>query len=83
LVVDLKTPALIGQGTRDEFGDRREVLNYHLLPLADILWLEDGDHGLKPRKRILGFSAVDHLAAMTGATLTWAGRPIGSGLAAP
>ncbi|CAM5221966.1 Alpha/beta hydrolase family protein OS=Bosea thiooxidans OX=53254 GN=SAMN05660750_05103 PE=4 SV=1 [Bosea thiooxidans] len=73
-LVDLKTPTLVVQGTRDEFGSREEVLSYNLSPLIDILWLEDGDHDLKPRKRISGFSAADHLVTMSDATLTWVGR---------
>jgi len=73
-LVDLKTPTLIVQGTRDEFGNRDEVSNYKLSPCIDILWLEDGDHELKPRKRISGFSATDHLATMADKTLGWAGR---------
>jgi predicted alpha/beta-hydrolase family hydrolase len=80
-LVGLKTPTLIVQGTRDEFGSREEVVSYHLSPLIDILWLEDGDHDLKPRKRISGFSAADHLVTMADTTLTWVGRlkdPAGS-----
>jgi predicted alpha/beta-hydrolase family hydrolase len=49
-------------------------LSYSLSPLINILWLEDGDHDLKPRKRISGFSAADHLVTMADATLTWVGR---------
>jgi predicted alpha/beta-hydrolase family hydrolase len=80
-LVDLKTPTLIVQGTRDEFGSREEVLSYNLSPLIDILWLEDVDHDLKPRKRISGSSAADHLVTMADTTLTWSWRlkhPAGS-----
>lgn len=73
-LVGLKTPTLIVQGTRDEFGMREEVSAYGLSPLIDILWLEDGDHDLKPRKRVSGFSAADHLATMAEAVSAWAGR---------
>lgn len=73
-LVDLKTPALIVQGTRDEFGTREEVSAYRLSPAIDLLWLEDGDHDLKPRKRISGFSAADHLGTMAEAVSAWAGR---------
>ena len=73
-LADLRTPALIVQGTRDELGTREEVSTYRLSPRIDILWLEDGDHDLKPRKRISGFSAGDHLATMAGAVSAWAGR---------
>lgn len=73
-LVGLKTPTLIVQGTRDEFGTREEVSAYELSSATDILWLEDGDHDLKPRKRISGFSAADHLGTMAKAAFDWAGR---------
>jgi uncharacterized protein len=73
-LADLRTPALIVQGTRDELGTREEVSTYRLSPRIDVLWLEDGDHDLKPRKRISGFSAGDHLATMAEAASAWAGR---------
>jgi predicted alpha/beta-hydrolase family hydrolase len=47
---DLRTPALIVQGTRDPFGSRAEVAGYDLSAAIAIHWLEDGDHGFKPRK---------------------------------
>ncbi|TIX80937.1 MAG: alpha/beta fold hydrolase [Mesorhizobium sp.] len=70
----LKTPTLIFQGTRDEFGTREEVATYDLSDRIEILWLEDGDHDLKPRKSISGFSAADHLKTMTDAVKVWADR---------
>ncbi|UWU32147.1 alpha/beta hydrolase (plasmid) [Rhizobium sp. WSM1274] len=70
----LTTPALICQGTRDEFGTRDEVSGYDLSDRIEILWLEDGDHDLKPRKSISGFSSADHLAAMAKAVKAWAER---------
>ncbi|OCO98425.1 MULTISPECIES: alpha/beta family hydrolase [unclassified Ensifer] len=68
----LKTPTLICQGTRDEFGTREEVPGYALSDAIEVLWLEDGDHDLKPRKSISGFSAADHLQTLAGAVSTWA-----------
>lgn len=68
----LKTPALICQGTRDEFGTREEVSGYQLSDSIEILWLEDGDHDLKPRKTISGFSTADHLATMAQMVRAWA-----------
>jgi predicted alpha/beta-hydrolase family hydrolase len=47
---DLRTPALILQGTRDPFGGRGEVDAYELSPAIRIHWLEDGDHSFKPRR---------------------------------
>lgn len=60
-LIDLKTPTLIFQGTRDEFGTKDEVATYGLSPAIEVIWLEDGDHDLKPRKAISGFSTGDHL----------------------
>lgn len=68
----LKTPALICQGTRDEFGTREEVSGYQLSDSIEFLWLEDGDHDLKPRKTISGFSTADHLATMAQMVRAWA-----------
>ena len=75
-LADLKTPALIVQGTRDEFGTREEVSAYQLSPAIELLWLEDGDHDLKPRKRVSGFSAADHLETMAKAVFGWAGHSL-------
>ena len=47
----ITTPTLILQGTRDTLGYREEVANYGLSPAITLHWLEDGDHGLKPRKK--------------------------------
>ena len=70
----LATPALICQGTRDIFGSREEVSEYSLSDKIEIFWLEDGDHDLKPRRSVSGFSAADHMQAMAGAAKEWAGR---------
>lgn len=47
----LKTPTLICQGTRDPFGTIDEVPDYALSKAIRLHWLEDGDHGFKPRKK--------------------------------
>ncbi len=70
-LMDLKTPALICQGTRDPFGTREEVPGYGLPERIRMLWLEDGDHDLKPRKSVSGFSAADHLATMARTARVW------------
>jgi uncharacterized protein len=72
----LKTPALIAQGTRDPFGTREEVEGYRLSKQIEILWLEDGDHDLKPRKAISGFSIADHLATLAQAVSAWVERTV-------
>jgi uncharacterized protein len=73
-LADLRTPTLICQGTRDEFGTRDEVETYPLSGRIELLWLEDGDHDLKPRKSISGFSAADHLKTLAEAVSRWTAR---------
>jgi predicted alpha/beta-hydrolase family hydrolase len=68
----LTTPALIVQGTRDEFGTRDEVQAYSLSSAIEVFWLEDGDHDLKPRKSVSGFSAADHLKTTAAKVAGWA-----------
>lgn len=46
----IATPTLILQGTRDAFGTREQVEGYDLSSVVHFHWLEDGDHGFKPRK---------------------------------
>jgi predicted alpha/beta-hydrolase family hydrolase len=72
----MKAPALIVQGTRDPFGTSEEVKTYELSKQIEILWLEDGDHDLKPRKAVSGFSAADHLATMAKAVGAWVERVV-------
>ena len=70
-LMTLATPALICQGTRDPFGTKDEVASYGLPERIRFLWLEDGDHDLKPRKSISGLSAADHLATMASTVKSW------------
>ena len=46
----IETPTLILQGTRDPFGTAEQVPAFDLSPAIGVHWLEDGDHGFKPRK---------------------------------
>ena len=70
-LVEMQTPTLIVQGTRDLFGTREEVAAYKLSKAVQILWLEDGDHDLKPRKAVSGFTGADHLLSMSNRVATW------------
>ena len=58
----LKTPTLIVQGTRDAMGTKEEVSGYGLDKTLELVWLEDGNHDLKPRKAS-GFTHDAHLEA--------------------
>jgi len=73
-LADLRTPTLICQGTRDEFGTRDEVAGYGLSENIEILWLEDGDHDLRPRKSVSGLSAADHLKTIADTVTAWTAR---------
>ena len=68
---DLQTPTLICQGPRDPFGTAEEVAAYDLSEAIEITWLEDGDHDLKPRKRISGFTHADHMQSMAASVSAW------------
>ncbi len=70
----LKTPTLIVQGTRDEFGVPDEVATYDLSQSIELLWLEDGDHDLKPRKSISGFTTAQHLTTLADSVHAFATR---------
>ncbi|NQX14028.1 alpha/beta fold hydrolase [Microbacteriaceae bacterium VKM Ac-2855] len=63
----LQTPTLICQGTRDPFGTRPEVEGYALSSAIDVVWFEDGEHELKPRTKISGFTHAQHLASAADA----------------
>ena len=76
-LAEMKTSTLIVQGTRDLFGARDEVATYALSRNIEILWLEDGDHDLKPRKSVSGFSAADHLRTLAETVSAWITRFVG------
>jgi predicted alpha/beta-hydrolase family hydrolase len=48
---NLRTPALIVQGTRDTFGGPDEVATYKLSKTIRIVWIDGGDHSFKPLAR--------------------------------
>jgi len=50
-LLDIQTPTLILQGTRDTFGGFEQVPQLPLPKSVTTTWLEDGDHGFKPRKK--------------------------------
>ncbi|HET9766430.1 MAG TPA: alpha/beta family hydrolase [Thermoanaerobaculia bacterium] len=49
-LAELRTPTLILQGTRDDFGRPEDVAGYSLSPAIRVHWIEGGDHSFKPRK---------------------------------
>jgi predicted alpha/beta-hydrolase family hydrolase len=70
-LADIQTPTLIVQGTRDLFGSLEEVATYKLSERIELLWLEDGDHDLKPRKAVSGYTAADHMLTMANQVANW------------
>ncbi len=64
-------PLLIVQGERDALGSRTEVEGYDLDPNIDIVWLPDGDHSFKPRKKS-GHTEDENLAAAVAAVAAFA-----------
>jgi predicted alpha/beta-hydrolase family hydrolase len=70
----LKTRTLIIQGTRDTMGTREEVARYTLSPAIELLWIEDGDHSLRPRRRS-GMSEAQALERTVAAMLAFARGP--------
>ena len=73
-LVGMKTPALIVQGTRDEFGVRDEVSTYELSDKIKVHWVEDGDHDLKPRKSVTGFGQAEALRQVAATVKDWAAK---------
>lgn len=57
----LRTPLLICQGTRDEFGTRDEVEGYDLSPAVELTWIEGAGHGLSTKAALT--AAADAAAA--------------------
>jgi predicted alpha/beta-hydrolase family hydrolase len=70
-LAEIKTPTLICQGTRDKLGSREEVASYALSNRIELFWLEDGDHDLKPRKRISGETQEAHLGRVAERAAAW------------
>jgi len=60
-LLELRTPTLICQGTRDQFGTAQEVPGYRLSPAISLHWLDDGEHGFVPRKTISGRTKAQNL----------------------
>ena len=67
---DLKTPALICQGTRDPFGTRDEVAAYDLSASIAIHWVDGGDHDFRAA-RGAGTTTKDNLSAAADALQGW------------
>jgi predicted alpha/beta-hydrolase family hydrolase len=56
----VKVPMAVVQGTRDALGNQDEVRQLPIPSSIEFLWLEDGDHDLKPRVKS-GFTHQQHI----------------------
>jgi predicted alpha/beta-hydrolase family hydrolase len=72
-LADLRTPALIVQGTRDPFGGPAEVAGYALASGIQVHWIEDGDHSFAPR-RSSGRTTAQNLAEAAAVAAAWIRR---------
>lgn len=72
-LAELRTPLLVVQGERDEFGTREDVAGYTLSPAIEFAWMPDGDHSFKPRKAS-GRTAKMNLEAAADAAAAFIAR---------
>lgn len=68
-LLELSTPALILQGTRDPFGKPQEVSGYPLAAQIRVSWLDTADHDFKPLKSsgLSQFEVIDQAAERAAA----------------
>ena len=62
---------LICHGTDDQFGLIDEVSQYELSFVIRMSSFENGDHDLKPLKRVSGFTHADNTKSMGAAISAW------------
>lgn len=70
---ELRTHALIVQGTRDQFGGPDEVATYDLSDAIEVVWVETGDHSFKPTVAS-GTTEAEALEFAIDAVATFIGR---------
>lgn len=75
-LAELRTPTLILQGERDEFGTRDEVATYALSPAIEVDWFVDGDHSLAPRRKS-GCSPEQHFGRAIARAAAFAHAALG------
>ena len=73
-LAELQMPTLISQGARDPFGTDAEVASYALSAQIEMAWVQDGDHDLKPRKRVTGLSHEEQLVRVCDVAAAWIGE---------
>ncbi|WP_158769894.1 alpha/beta family hydrolase [Paraglaciecola sp. L1A13] len=63
----LHKPLLVVQGSRDTFGTQEEVTDYGLPENIETIFMADGDHSFKPRKKS-GFTQEQHIISAIDAS---------------
>ncbi|WP_166422859.1 alpha/beta family hydrolase [Paraglaciecola sp. 20A4] len=63
----LQKPLMVVQGSRDTFGTQEEVADYRLPKNIETIFMADGDHSFKPRKKS-GFSQEQHIISAIDAS---------------
>jgi len=70
-------PILIVQGERDTLGSATETADYDVSDLCQYLFLNDGDHSLKPRVKS-GFTYPQHMESAIKAIVDFISNPQGT-----
>ncbi|PKH86805.1 alpha/beta family hydrolase [Colwellia sp. Bg11-28] len=72
-LVHANKPVLIVQGDRDTLGNKVEIASYRLAEHCQCVFLEDGDHSLKPRVKS-GFTHQAHMQSAVEEIVTFIER---------
>ena len=72
-LLNIETPTMIFQGTRDPFGKPDELSGLPFGKAVDIHWLDDGEHDLKPRK-VSGLTQLQHLKTVAAMVASFTRR---------
>lgn len=73
---DIPCPFLVLQGERDTFGTREELKSMLMPKQPEYVWLNDGDHSLKPRKKS-GFTEQQNREAAALAAVEFMTNTVG------
>ena len=73
---DIPCPFLVLQGERDTFGTREELKTLAMPKQPDYIWLVDGDHSLKPRKKS-GITELENRQIAASSTAQFINKMLG------
>jgi predicted alpha/beta-hydrolase family hydrolase len=73
---DIPCPFLVLQGERDTFGTREELKTLAMPKQPDYVWLADGDHSLKPRKKS-GITELENRQIAASSTAQFINKMLG------